>query len=85
MPQIDLPGRSWRLGAGNQFCRPRELGANYQSLEILFSMTIYLIMTYVGHGIPVSPGVGLGPLNCLSFDCLPDSHNPLQISRPFQL
>lgn len=83
MTQINLPGGSKWLGAGNQICPPRELGANCQSLEILFSMSIYLIVTYVGHGIPSSPGAGLGPLNELSFNCLPDSHNPFANLQAF--
>lgn len=83
MSQINLPGGSKWLGAGNQICRPGELGANCQSLEILFPMTIYLIVTYVGHVIPSSPGVGLVPLNDLSLNCLPDSHNPFANLQAF--
>ena len=75
MPQINVPGGAKPQGAGSQSCRPGELEVNYQPLEILFSMTVYLIVTFVGRRIPSSPSVGPGPLNNLCFSCLFASHN----------
>lgn len=78
-----MPGGSKLQGAGNQSCGPRELGGNCQSLEILFSMTSCLIVTYVGHSILSGPSVGPDPLNNLSLSCLLDSHNLFANLRAF--
>lgn len=63
MPQINLPGGCKLEGTGNRSHGPRELGGNCQSLEILLSVTVNLIVTYVGRSVPSSQRVGPGPLN----------------------
>lgn len=59
MPQINLPGGPKLQGAGNQSCRPRESEVT-ASLEILFSVTVYLIVIHVGHSFPSSPSIDPG-------------------------
>lgn len=73
MPQINLPGGAKLQDAATRVAL--ELEGNCQSLDILFSVTIYLIVTVVGRSIPSGPSVGPAPLNNLCFSCLFDSHN----------